>query len=252
MFGLALTAHATTALIVAFLASLVEFIEALTIVLAVGAVRGWRHAIVGATAGALLIGAIIVAFGTALGRIPLPELQISIGILLLLFGARWLHKAVLRAAGIIPVHDEARIYLKQAEKMRAGSKAAVRLDLVGVATAFYAVLVEGLEVIFIVIAVGAGGSLSAASVGAAAAGLCVIILGLLLHRPLTKVPENTLKFAVGVLISSFGIFWIGEGLGFAWPGGERALPGLMVLMLAVALLCVWLARASRRPAIANE
>ncbi|MGH7917295.1 MAG: COG4280 domain-containing protein [Candidatus Binataceae bacterium] len=251
MIGFALTAHATTAFIVAFLASLVEFIEALTIVLAVGAVRGWRHAIVGALAGAMVIGGIIAAFGTALSRIPLPDLQISIGILLLLFGARWLHKAVLRAAGIVPLHNERGIYLRETEKMRQGSKTAARLDLVGVATAFYAVLVEGVEVIFIVIAVGVGGSFAAAGVGAAAAGLCVVALGLALHRPLTKVPENILKFAVGVLISSFGIFWIGEGLGFTWPGGERALPGLIVLILAAALLCAWLARASRRAAMAS-
>jgi uncharacterized membrane protein len=246
-------AHAWTPAIAAFLASLVEFVEALTIVLAVGTVRGWRSALIGTVAGALFLTVLVIAFGPALQRVPLKALQLVVGILLLLFGMRWLRKAILRAAGVIGLHDEGAIYARKTQALSAeGVAPRVAVDGVAVATTFKAVVLEGLEVVFIVIATGAvGHQLLPASVGAAVAGVVVILLGLLLHRPLTRVPENTLKFAVGVLLSAFGTFWMGEGAGFAWPGEDLSLLGLAAGFVAIGGLGVALARgAAGRPAAA--
>src|SRR5437763_6043940 len=192
--------HVGPSVLAAFLASLVEFIEALTIVLAVATVRGWVPAMMGTAAGAILLAALVIILGPLLGRIPVGLLQLVIGMLLLLFGMRWLRKAILRASGSIPLHDEAAQFAAEGEAMRkAGPVAVLLLDPVAVATTFKAVVLEGLEVVVIVIAVGAaGGMLVPASLGAAAAGLIVIALGLVLHRPLARVPENALKFAVGI------------------------------------------------------
>lgn len=235
--------HAGAAILAAFLASLVEFIEALTIVLAVGAVRGWRPALLGSAMGTILLVILVAALGPLLGRFPLSWLQAAIGVLLLLFGMRWLRKAVLRAAGIVPLHDEMASYAEEAERLRGEGRAPALWDTVGVAATFKAVVLEGMEVVFIVIAIGAAGRrLIPASLGAAAALLIVIILGAALHRPVARVPENGLKFAVGVLLSAFGVFWIGEGTGLAWPGGDLAILGLIVGFLATALLSVRLAR----------
>lgn len=247
-------AHVATAVMAAFLASLVEFVEALTIVLAVGTIRGWRSALTGAAAGSGLLVLLVVAFGPALARIPLTTLQLVVGVLLLLFGMRWLRKAILRSAGAISLHDEAAIYAEETLALSGGSGGPAaqgpgppsrrpKLDAVAVATAFKAVTLEGLEVIFIVIATGAtGGLLIPASLGAAAAGVLVIMVGVVLRRPLARLPENTLKFAVGVLLSAFGAFWIGEGLGLPWPGEDLSLFGLVAAFLAVSMLGVLLAR----------
>jgi len=217
------------------LASLVEFVEALTIVLAVGTVRGWRPALIGTAAGALFLTVMVLAFGPALQQVPITTLQLVVGILLLLFGMRWLRKAILRSAGIIGLHDEDAIYQKEKRLLEGAGKGA-GLDWVAIATTFKAVVLEGLEVVFIVIATGAvGHMLLPASLGAAAAGAVVILLGLALHKPLARVPENTLKFAVGVLLSSFGVFWVGEGLKFKWPGEDASLLGLAGGFLLFAL-----------------
>jgi uncharacterized membrane protein len=241
-------AHAGTAVLAAFLASLVEFVEALTIVLAVGTIRGWRAALTGVLLGTALLVLLVVLFGPALQRVPLTTLQLVVGTLLLLFGMRWLRKAVLRSAGVIGMHDEAAIYARETAALASheAATAAVpaRLDVVAVATAFKAVTLEGLEVIFIVIATGAGGMLIPASVGAAAAGVIVVLVGLALRRPLARVPENTLKYAVGVLLSAFGVFWIGEGLRFAWPGADLALIGLVIGFLVISALGVLVAKRS--------
>ncbi len=233
-------AHAGTAVTAAFLASLVEFVEALTIVLAVGTVRGWRAALTGAAAGAIFLAVLGVAFGPALQRVPLTTLQLVVGTLLLLFGMRWLRKAILRSAGVIGLHDEAAIFAREAASLERAGSASVptRLDFVAVATAFKTVTLEGLEVIFIVIATGAGGLLLPAALGATAAGGLVILVGLALRRPLARVPENTLKFAVGVLLSAFGVFWIGEGLRFPWVGADLALVALVAAFLAVSAAAV--------------
>ena len=216
--------HLGTAVTASFLASLVEFAEALTIVLAVGTVRGWRPALIGTAAGTLLLTGLVLFFGPALQQVPLTTLQLIVGVLLLLFGMRWLRKAILRSAGIIGLHNEESIYRKQTDTLRAdilradilredGSPQPAGLDKIAVLTTFKAVSLEGLEVIFIVIATGAAGhTLVPAACGAAAAGVLVVLMGLALRQPLTRIPENTLKYAVGVLLSAFGVFWVGEGL----------------------------------------
>ncbi len=236
--------HAGPSVLAAFLASLVEFVEALTIVLAVGTVRGWRSALAGVAGGVGLLSVMIIVFGPLLGQIPIKLLQLFVGVLLLLFGMRWLRKAILRAAGAIGLHDEQAAFDAETARLRATSvRAATMLDPLAVATAFKAVLLEGIEVVFIVIAVGATANmLVPASVGAALAGVLVIALGVALQKPLARIPENTLKFAVGVLISAFGIFWVGEGLGLIWPGEDLAILTLAGALLIAALASVKLAR----------
>jgi uncharacterized membrane protein len=237
-------AHFGPAMTAAFLASLVEAVEALTIVLAVATVRGWRPAGLGAFAGLMVLALIVAALGPLLDLIPLHFLQLAIGVLLLLFGMRWLRKAILRSAGVLPLHDEAAAFTTETAELREHARRKEsRLDWLAGLASFKAVLLEGLEVVFIVIAVSAGrGLLVPASLGALAACLVVAAVGLVLHRPLTRVPENTLKFAVGVMLSAFGMFWTGEGLGVAWPGADLAIVAFAALFLAVSLAAVMLAR----------
>ncbi len=220
-----------------FLASLVEVVEAFTIVLAVATVRGLRPALLGAAAGLLLLVAIVLLFGATLGRAPLYLLQLAIGVLLLLFGLRWLRKAILRAAGILKLHDEGRAFDAEVAELREEAlREKSRLDWLAGAAACKAVVIEGVEVVFIVIAVGAGRDLLVpASLGALGACAIVLLAGIAVHRPLTRVPENTLKFCVGIMLSAFGLFWTGEGLGVAWPGDDLAIPGFMALFAATAL-----------------
>lgn len=239
-------AHAGTAVSAAFLASLVEFVEALTIVLAVGTIRGWRSALLGAVSGVGVLTVLSALFGSSLQRVPLHTLQFVIGVLLLLFGMRWLRKAILRSAGVIGLHDEAAIYAREtADLQQRSPKPRTQTDFGAAATSFKAVMLEGLEVIFIVIATGAGGMLVPAAAGAAAAGVLVIIVGFILRRPLAQVPENLLKFAVGILLSAFGVFWVGEGLSFPWWGEDLALLALIAGFLAISALAVVVARRER-------
>jgi uncharacterized membrane protein len=234
-------------MLAAFLASLVEFVEALTVVLAVGSVRGWRAALAGSAGALLVLLGLIAVLGSALIRIPLDLVQIVVGTLLLLFGMRWLRKAILRSAGVIPLHDEAAAFAKETEAMRRHGGIGRGWDKVAMAAAFKITMLEGIEVVFIVIAVGAGGTglLIPASLGALAALVSVVALGVLLHRPLENIPENALKFAVGVLLSAFGTFWIGEGIGLDWPGGDWAIPPLVAAFFATAWLAVRLCRSRR-------
>jgi uncharacterized membrane protein len=238
---------AAPAISAAFLSSLVEAVEALTIVLAVATVRGWKPAGLGALAGLALLALIVLLLGPLLDRVPLYVLQLVIGVLLLLFGMRWLRKAILRSAGVIALHDETSAFAKETAELREQARRQeAKLDWIAGLAAFKAVVLEGLEVVFIVIAVGAGrGLLLPASLGALAACLLVIVIGFAVHRPLARVPENTLKFAVGVMLSAFGVFWTGEGLGVHWPGEDLAIIGFAALFLIVALVAVPLAR---RPA----
>jgi uncharacterized membrane protein len=235
--------HAGPSVLAAFLASLVEFVEALTVILAVGSVRGWRDAISGAAAALVMLLLIIAILGSALARIPIEYLQLGIGGLLLLFGMRWLRKAILRSAGIIPLHDEAAAFAKGTEAMRQHGKP-VGWDGVAFGASFQITMLEGTEVVFIVIAIGAGGTglLIPAGLGAFAALLVVVLLGVAVHKPLANVPENALKFFVGVLLSAFGSFWIGEGIGIAWPGADWSILGLIAGFLIVAWLAVPLCR----------
>ena len=226
-----------------FLASLVEAVEALTIVLAVATVRGWRPAGFGVLAGLALLALIVSGLGPLLDRVPLHLLQLAIGVLLLLFGMRWLRKAILRGAGILPLHDEAMAFSSGTAKLREQARHEARLDWLAALASFKAVVLEGLEVVFVVIAVGAGrGLLIPASAGALAACLLVAATGFVVHRPLARFPENTLKFAVGVMLSAFGVFWTGEGLGVAWPGADLAIVAFAALFLSVGLAAVALAR----------
>jgi uncharacterized membrane protein len=230
----------------AFLASLVEAVEALTIVLAVATVRGWRPAGLGAFAGILVLALIVVALGPLLDRVPLHLLQLVIGILLLLFGMRWLRKAILRSAGVVPLHDELTTFAAETAELREQARRnEARLDWLAALASFKAVLLEGLEVVFIVIALSAGrGMLIPASAGAVAACLLVVGVGYVVHRPLARVPENTLKFAVGVMLTAFGVFWTGEGLGIAWPGADLAIVGFAALFLAVGFASIAFLRRS--------
>jgi Ca2+/H+ antiporter, TMEM165/GDT1 family len=232
------------AMIAAFLASLVEAVEALTIVLAVATVRGWRPAGLGALAGLVLLALIVVALGPLLDHVPLRLLQLVIGILLLLFGMRWLRKAILRSAGVIPLHDETTAFASETAELREQARRnEARLDWLAAIASFKAVLLEGLEVVFIVIALSAGrGMLIPASAGALAACLLVAGVGFIVHRPLARVPENTLKFVVGIMLSAFGVFWTGEGLGVPWPGADLAIVGFAALFLVVSGAAVVLAR----------
>jgi Ca2+/H+ antiporter, TMEM165/GDT1 family len=243
--------QAGTPVVASCLASMVEFVEALTVVLAVGTVRGWRPALVGAAA-ALALSLMVLALGPSLTLIPLAALQLLVGLLLLLFGLRWLRKAILRAAGVIALHDEAAAFRGTTEELRrAPGRRWLGLDAVALSTSFKIVMLEEVEVVFIVIALSGGGhALLPPVLGAAGALLMVVALGLVLHRPLARVPENTLKFCVGVLLSAFGTFWVGEGVGAAWPGQDGALPVLIAGFLTVALAAIPLARRRHAGALA--
>jgi uncharacterized membrane protein len=234
-----------TAALPSFAASAVEFVEALTIVLAVGVTRGWRAPLIGTLAALVTLAVIIATLGVAIVTL-VPEhlLKAIVGALLLLFGLRWLRKAILRFAGIVAIHDEELIYQRELAELRAQGQERTEFDRIGAIVAYKAVLLEGTEVAFIVIAFGAGGTqaLNAAIVGAIAAGIVVTLLGIALRAPLTLVPENWLKFGVGAILSAFGVFWFTEGLGFAWPGDALSLVVLLAIFLAVSFVAVRMLR----------
>ncbi len=211
-----------------FAASFVEAVEALTIVLAVGLARGWRPALTGAAVALAALALIVVALGPLLSAVPIRALQFLVGVLLLLFGLRWLRKAILRAIGVIALHDEDAAFARETRELtEAERRRAYGLDWIAGAAAFKAVLLEGIEVVFIVIAVGAGrGLLGLASAGALAACVAVAAIGAAIHRPLARVPENGLKFAVGVMLSAFGLFWTGEKSRRRVAGRRRGDPRL--------------------------
>lgn len=236
--------HAGATMLAGFLASMVEFIEALTVILAVGATRGWKGALGGSGLAMLVLAAITLTLGPALLRIPLDIVQLGVGTLLLLFGMRWLRKAILRAAGIIPLHDEDKLYRQEVSELSRFARATQGWDRVAVVTSFKITMVEGIEVVFIIVAMGAAGSglFIPAAIGALAALLVVIALGLALHKPVSTIPENTLKFTVGVLLSAFGTFWIGEGLGLDWPGEDWSLLIIGAGFLACAFVAVSMCR----------
>ena len=223
-----------------FAASFVEAVEALTIVLAVGLARGWRPALSGAAAAIVALALIVAVLGPLMSVVPIHALQFVVGVLLLLFGLRWLRKAILRAVGVIALHDEDAAFARETRGLtEAQQRRSREFDWIAGVTAFKAVLVEGIEVVFIVIAVGAArGLLVFASAGALAACVAVAAVGAAIHRPLVRVPENALKFAVGVMLSAFGLFWTGESLGVGWPGGDAAILAFIALFLAVALALV--------------
>jgi uncharacterized membrane protein len=228
-----------------FVASAVEFVEATTIVLAVGVTRGWRAPMYGAIAAAVTLAVIIALLGvTIVTVVPEHLLKAVVGALLLLFGLRWLRKAVLRFAGIVALHDEELAYLKEIAELRARGEKITGFDRIGAIVAYKAVLLEGTEVAFIVIAFGAGGAaaLNAAVVGAIVAGIVVIALAASLRTPLTMVPENWLKFGVGAILSAFGVFWFSEGLGAEWPGDALSILVILAAFLGASWLSVQMLR----------
>jgi uncharacterized membrane protein len=242
-----LSATVISTVLAAFLASFVEVVEAFTIVLAVGLTRGWRPALTGAALAVAVLAILVVIFGPLLALIPIQLVQFLVGTLLILFGMRWLRKAILRNVGVIALHDEEKAFATERAELAAQS-ADRRANYIAGLASFKAVLLEGTEVIFIVIAVGATRGLTPfASLGALAAVVLVIAIGAVVHRPLSQVPENTLKYVVGLMLTSFGIFWTGEGLGADWPGADLALLGIFAVM-TVAVLAVNSWARSFRPA----
>jgi Ca2+/H+ antiporter, TMEM165/GDT1 family len=241
-----------------FLASAVEFVEALTIVLAMGLTRGWRSALWGTAAAVAALAAVTAVFGYALTRwLPESALQLGIGTLLLIFGLQWLRKAILRSAGLKALHDEEATFAEEEAAARAATaEQHLGIDGFGFAVAFKGVFLEGLEVVFIVITFGLNaGSVPLAAAGAVAAALLVVGAGVIVHRPLAQVPENTIKFVVGLLLTTFGTFWATEGLGaFAadsqpleWPGGELSLLVVLAAWTVFALVAVRLLRRTAAP-----
>ena len=221
------------------LACAVEAVEALTIVLAVGTTRSWSSAMAGVGAALIVLGGVVAGLGPALTALPIDALRVSIGGLLLIFGLQWLRKAILRAAGLKAKHDERETYALESAAARAAGARRAGFDGYSFAVSFKGVLLEGLEVAFIVLTFGANQhriALAAAAAGLAV--LLVVLLGIAVRAPLANVPENTMKFVVGVMLSSFGMFWGAEGAGASWPGGEAALlaivPGVLLLALAIA------------------
>jgi Ca2+/H+ antiporter, TMEM165/GDT1 family len=243
------------------LASAVEFVEAFTIVLAMGLTRGWRSTLAGTAAALVVLVLITIVAGYALVRwFPESLLQLVIGTLLLIFGLQWLQKAVLRSAGLKAVHDEDAIFREEASAAEgAATETRMGLDWFAFVVAFKGVLLEGLEVVFIVLTFGlTAGNIPLATAGAAVAGAIVLAVGAVVHRPLSRVPENTIKYGVGILLSTFGTFWAVEGLGvFApggesleWPGGELAILVVLVAWFVVSRLLV-IALRRRVPASAE-
>jgi uncharacterized membrane protein len=227
-----------------FLACTVEAVEALTIVLAVGTVRSWRSSLYGVGAAALILGALIAALGSALSAVPIGALRVVVGGLLLVFGLQWLRKAILRAAGLKALHDELGNFAQETERARAvGGRARSSLDGYAFTVSLKAVLLEGLEVVFIVLTFGANQHrVGVAAIAAALAVVLVIAVGFAVRAPLARVPENAMKFAVGIMLTSFGTFWSAEGAGAAWPGGDGALLVIIPSLTAASLAMVALLR----------
>ena len=228
-----------------FLACAVEMVEALTIVLGVGVVRGWRSTLFGVGAAAVVLAGLIATIGPALGSIPIDALRLVVGALLLVFGLQWLRKAILRSSGYKALHDEEEAFREGREQAAAaGTDQRAGLEWYSFTVAFKGVLLEGLEVVFIVISFGAAqGRFGPAVLGAAAAVVIVVVAGLLARGPLERVPENAIKFAVGLLLTSFGTFWAAEGAGVDWPGDELS---LLAVIAFVGALSFGLVRSLRR------
>jgi len=234
-----------------FLACGVEMVEALTIVLASGVARGWRSSLAGLGAATVVLAILVVALGPALTHIPLQALRLVVGALLLVFGLQWLRKAILRASGYKALHDEDAIFARElAEAQSAEHVERAGIDWYGFTLSFKGVLLEGLEVVFIVLTFGsAQGSIPLAAAGAAAALVLVAGVGIAVRAPLARVPENTLKFAVGAMLTTFGIFWSAEGAGAEWPGGDAAILGVLGFVVLMSLAFVRLLRRERLEAV---
>ncbi len=231
-----------------FLACVVEAVEALTIVLAVGVTRSWRSTFTGVGAAVALLATVTAALGPALTSLPINVLRIAVGGLLLVFGLQWLRKAILRASGLKALHDESEAYEEELAAAREAGTVKQGLDGYSFTIAFKGVFLEGLEVVFIVITFGANQHrVGLAAAAAAIAVAVVVVTGLAIHAPLTRVPENTMKFGVGVMLTSFGIFWGVEGAGASWPGADASLLAIIPATLAFGLLLVAMLRRRTAP-----
>jgi len=232
----------------AFLASAVEMVEALTIVLALGVTRGWRSVLIGVATAFVALALVVAALGPALTQVPISSLRLFIGAVLLVFGLQWLRKAILRAGGVRALHDEAEIFAREVDESRhADGRTVAKLDWYAFTLAFKGVFLEGLEVAFIVVTFGSTeGHIGLAAAGAGAALVVVGGVGAVVHRPLSRVPENSLKFAVGIMLSAFGVFWAAEGAGVSWPGEDLAILGLIGFLVAVAFGLIGLLRREAR------
>jgi uncharacterized membrane protein len=217
-----------------FLASSVEMVEALTIVLAVGTTRNWRSTLIGVGVALLALALVVVILGPALTLIPIGVLRLVVGTVLLIFGLQWLRKAVLRASGYKAVHDEAAIFQREVREARSAAEVVREgMDWYSFTLSFKGVFLEGLEVVFIVLTFGStSGNIPLAAVGAAVAVVLVGTAGVAVRAPLAQVPENTLKYAVGAMLTTFGIFWAGEGVGVPWPGSDAAILVILAFILA--------------------
>jgi uncharacterized membrane protein len=225
-------------LLSAFLASLVEFVEAVTIVLAVGVTRQWRGALVGTLVALAVLSALVVVFGTAIATlVPIELLRLVIGGLLVIYGLQWLTKAILRAGGARAKHDESAIFAEQVVARQSEPPVpATGLDWLSFTVAFKGVFLEGLEVAFIVVTFGASaGALGSAATGAVIAGVVVLLAAVVVREPLARVPENALKFAVGIMLVGFGTFWAGEGVGIEWPAEDATILLILAVYLVLAL-----------------
>lgn len=234
-------------ILASFLASSVEMVEALTIVLAMGMTRGWRATLVGVAAALVALALVVAVLGPALTLIPIDALRLFVGTLLLIFGLQWLRKAILRASGYKALHDETAIFQREVKEASAvGTVVRAGLDWYGFTVSFKGVFLEGLEVVFIVLTFGSTqGSIPTAALGAAAAVVLVGVVGVLVQQPLSQVPENTMKFAVGLMLTTFGIFWGGEGARVQWPGEDAAILGILAFMLVWSLVLVFALRRQR-------
>ncbi len=228
----------------AFLASAVEMVEALTLVFAMGVTRGWRSPLIGSAAALVVLAIVVAVLGPVLTELPLAPLRIVIGGLLLIFGLQWLRKAILRASGYKALHDEDAIFAREVAASRAADPDTDGgIDWYAFTVAFKGVLLEGIEVAFIVLTFGTShGSIPLAAAGAIAGLLIVALVGVIVRAPLSRVPENTMKFAVGVMLTGFGAFWAGEGVNLEWPGGTVSLAVILIGTLAVAWGIVLLLR----------
>ncbi len=237
-----------------FLACAVEAVEALTIVLAVGITRSWRWSLTGVAAATAALAVIVAALGPALDSIPINALRVLVGALLLVFGLQWLRKAVLRASGLKAQRDEAKAFVAETDAARAAAAAGPGFDGYAFTIAFKGVLLEGLEVAFIVLTFGANQrDIGLAAVAAGAAIAVVVATGVAVRAPLARVPENAMKFSVGVMLTSFGVFWGTEGAGGSWPGGDAALLVIVPGVLLVSLVLVrWLRRTPLQAAVGRS
>jgi len=233
----------------AFLASSVEMVEALTIVLAVGMTRGWRSTSYGVAVALAALAVVVACLGPALTQIPIDTLRVVVGTILLAFGLQWLRKAILRASGLKALHDEDAIFRNEVGHAREAGRSS-RHDWYAFTVAFKGVFLEGLEVAFIVVSVGSSqGNVGVAAFGALAALIVVAVVGAFVHAPLSRVPENSLKFGVGIMLTSFGVFWSGEGAGVSWPGGEAAIVGVLVFVTVLAFVLTGVLRSAERGGI---